>query len=379
MKILLVVGARPNFMKIAPIVDALEELNANANLPVLEYRLVHTGQHYDEKMYDAFFRDLQIPRPEVDLEVGSGSHAVQTAQIMERFEAVCLRENPQFVLVVGDVNSTLAASLVAVKLGIGVCHVEAGLRSRDRSMPEEINRIVTDSVADLLFTTSRDADENLSAEGVSPEKIHFVGNVMIDTLLKQVRRLEEVQTPRLVPSDSRYGVVTLHRPSNVDDKEIFAGVLTALGEVSGAVPLVFPIHPRTRKMAQEFALDSGFRELRCESTEALEPGIHVTDPLSYHAFLSLWKDASIVLTDSGGLQEETTALGVPCLTLRENTERPVTLWEGTNILVGTDPERITGQARKVLNDRRPVGRRPEFWDGKAAYRIVDVLVAHAEK
>ncbi|MEW6489946.1 MAG: UDP-N-acetylglucosamine 2-epimerase (non-hydrolyzing) [Thermodesulfobacteriota bacterium] len=373
MKILLVVGARPNFMKIAPIVDALEAWNRSRPGLPMAYRLVHTGQHYDEKMYDAFFRDLQIPRPHVDLGVGSGSHAVQTAQVMLRFEEVCVAETPDWVLVVGDVNSTLAATLVASKLGIRVCHVEAGLRSRDRSMPEEINRLVTDAVADLLFTTSRDADENLRAEGVPPEKIRFVGNVMIDTLLRQVRRLPEVRPEPLVVPGDRYGVVTLHRPSNVDVRETFAGILGALGEIARTLPLVFPIHPRTRKMAAQFGLDGSLRELAPGAAGPLGPGIHVTDPLGYHAFLNLWKDAVLALTDSGGLQEETTALGIPCLTLRENTERPVTLWEGTNVLVGTDPARIVAEAREVLARGGKAGRIPEHWDGKAAERIVAAL------
>ncbi|GAB4256556.1 MAG: UDP-N-acetylglucosamine 2-epimerase (non-hydrolyzing) [Deferrisomatales bacterium] len=377
MKILLVVGARPNFMKIAPIVDALERWNGARRAPPLEYRLVHTGQHYDEKMYDAFFRDLQIPRPHVDLGVGSASHAVQTAEIMVRFEKVCLAEAPDWVLVVGDVNSTTAASLVAVKMGIRVCHVEAGLRSRDRSMPEEINRLVTDAVADLLFTTSRDADENLRAEGVPPEKIRLVGNVMIDTLRKQLGRLEGLGLARLVPPDAPYGVVTLHRPSNVDDRAVFTGILGALEEIGRELPLVFPIHPRTRKMAAEFGLERKFRELVPSAERPLAPGIHLTEPLGYHDFLHLWKDAAVVLTDSGGLQEETTALGVPCVTLRRNTERPVTIWEGTNVLAGTDPERILAETRRILEGNGKRGRVPELWDGHAAERIVAALAESA--
>jgi UDP-N-acetylglucosamine 2-epimerase (non-hydrolysing) len=298
---------------------------------------------------------------------------------MLRFEGVCTQENPDGLVVVGDVNSTMATSLVAVKMGIEVSHVEAGLRSRDRSMPEEINRLVTDSVADLLFTTSRDADENLIAEGVPREKICFVGNVMIDTLRKQVRRLEEIRPPRLLSGGIRYGVVTLHRPSNVDRAEVFSGVLTALGEVARDLPLVFPMHPRTRKMIEKFGLGNAVRELTAAPEAPLSPGIHVTHPLGYHAFLDLWKDAAIVLTDSGGLQEETTALGVPCLTLRENTERPVTIWEGTNTLVGTDPARIVAEAQRVLNGGSETGRVPELWDGKAAERIVQVLANRSQK
>lgn len=372
MKLILVVGARPNFMKIAPIVAAVESHNATAVRPQIDYRLVHTGQHYDEKMSAAFFRDLEIPRPHVDLGVGSGSHAVQTAEVMVRFEKVCESERPDWVVVVGDVNSTMAATLVAVKLGIRVCHVEAGLRSRDRSMPEEINRLVTDAVADLLFTTSRDADGNLAAEGVPAERVCFVGNVMIDTLHRQLRRLSEVRPPELVPAGSRYGVVTLHRPSNVDRQGTLAGILSALGEVAGELPLVFPVHPRTRKMAEHFGLSGSFRELGAPGP--LPPGIHVTDPLGYHAFLQLWKDAALVLTDSGGLQEETTALGIPCLTLRENTERPITISEGTNVLVGVDPVRIVSEARAVLAGGGKKGRIPELWDGRAGERIVRALV-----
>jgi UDP-N-acetylglucosamine 2-epimerase (non-hydrolysing) len=362
-------------MKIAPIVDALRTWNAANPQCLFDYKLVHTGQHYDEKMYNSFFRDLQIPHPDVDLEVGSGSHAVQTAEVMMRFEQVCESERPDWVLVVGDVNSTMAATLVAVKMGIRVCHVEAGLRSRDRAMPEEINRLVTDALADLLFTTSRDADENLKAEGVPDERICFVGNVMIDTLRAQIKRLAEVAPPQLVPPRSRYGVVTLHRPSNVDDQGTFEGILGALADIAESLPLVFPIHPRTRKMAAAFGLDRHFRELASPSAEPLGPGIHVIEPLGYHAFLNLWKDAALVLTDSGGLQEETTALGIPCLTLRENTERPVTVWEGTNTLVGVDPQAIRKAAAAALADSGKRGRIPEFWDGKAAQRIVGELAA----
>jgi len=261
-----------------------------------------------------------------------------------------------------------------VKLGIQVCHVEAGLRSRDRTMPEEINRLVTDALADLLLTTSRDADQNLATEGVPAERIRFVGNVMIDTLKTQLARLPAVAPPRLVPPGSRYGVVTLHRPSNVDDRDTFAGILGALAEIAQGLPLVFPIHPRTRKMAAAFGLDRHFGELG-SLEEPLTPGIHVTEPLGYHTFLNLWKDAALVLTDSGGLQEETTALGIPCLTLRQNTERPVTVWEGTNTLVGVDPQAIRDAAATALAGGGKAGRIPEFWDGKAAERIVEELAA----
>jgi UDP-N-acetylglucosamine 2-epimerase (non-hydrolysing) len=371
--ILLVVGARPNFMKIAPLIAAFERWNADHPRRGFRHRLIHTGQHYDQRMFDAFFRDLQIPPPHVDLGVGSASQAAQTAQIMLRFEPVCEAEQPWMVLVVGDVNSTMAASLVATKLGVQVCHVEAGLRSGDRQMPEEINRLVTDAIADLLFTTSPDADDNLAAEGVPADKVRFVGNVMIDTLHAQLARLERVAPPRRVPVGARYGVVTLHRPSNVDDRKTLTEILGALAEVAQQLPLVFPIHPRTRKMVDRFGLRPLLRELPDTAPDALTPGIHVTEPLGYHAFLDLWKDATVALTDSGGLQEETTALGIPCLTIRENTERPVTVTEGTNTLVGTDPARIVAEAELILAGGGKAGRIPALWDGKAAERIVAAL------
>jgi len=378
-KIILVVGARPNFMKIAPIVEAISRWNEENDEAPIQSLLVHTGQHYDQKMSDAFFHDLGIPFPDIDLEVGSASHAVQTAEVMIRFEKVCLQEKPDWVLVVGDVNSTMAATLVAVKMGIKVCHVEAGLRSGDRSMPEEINRLVTDAIADLLFTTSRDADENLFAEGVAKNKIHFVGNVMIDTLFKQKDKLPEISIPALISGEQKYGVVTLHRPSNVDDERVFKGIASALKKISDEIPLIFPIHPRTKKRLEEFGLTEAFHELDVDNAPtALTPGIHTIPPLGYHAFLNLWKDAAIVLTDSGGLQEETTALGVPCLTLRENTERPVTIWEGTNILVGVDPDKIVREAKAVLDGSGKKGGLPEFWDGKAAQRIINVLVKYGK-
>ena len=372
--ILFVVGARPNFMKIAPLIAATKRWNARRPDRLLRYRLVHTGQHYDQRMFDAFFADLQIPPPDVDLGVGSGSQAAQTAEIMLRFEPVCLDERPDMVLVVGDVNSTVAASLVATKLGIQVCHVEAGLRSGDRTMPEEINRLVTDAIADLMFTTSPDADEHLAREGVPADKVVLVGNVMIDTLRTQLARLDQVAPAPRVPAGARFGVVTLHRPSNVDDRETLERVLGALERVSRRLPLVFPIHPRTRKMVAEFGLQGMLRELPDEPPATLETGIHVTEPMGYHAFLSLWKDAALVLTDSGGLQEETTALGIPCLTIRENTERPITVTEGTNTLVGTDAERIVGEAEAVIDGGGKGGRIPALWDGKAAERIVGELV-----
>ena len=356
-KVVNVVGARPNFMKIAPIVAEIGRRPAE-----FEQVLVHTGQHYDEAMSDAFFDDLGIPRPDVNLEVGSGTHAEQTARIMLAFEPVILEHRPDWVVVVGDVNSTIAATLVATKLGVRVAHVEAGLRSRDRRMPEEINRLATDALADLLLTPSRDADANLAAEGVPPEKIVFVGNVMIDTLLEhreRARRSDALE--RLGVEPGAYAALTLHRPSNVDDCATLAGIAGALERVAERLPIVFPIHPRTRARMAEFGLELSSR-------------IRVVDPLGYLDFLRLYSESRLVLTDSGGIQEETTALGVPCLTLRENTERPVTVTEGTNQVVGTDPARIVTAAFDVLDGRAALaGRVPEFWDGRAAVRIVDAL------
>ena len=349
MKVLNVVGARPNFMKIAPIVEEMK------NTPGLDGVLVHTGQHYDEGMSDVFFRDLGIPVPDVHLGVGSGTHAEQTARIMVEFEKVCSSEKPDLIVVVGDVNSTMACAIVAAKLLIPVAHVEAGLRSFDRTMPEEINRLVTDALAELLFTTSRDADENLKREGAEPSKIHFVGNVMIDTLLKHRAKAAALQMDK----PKQYALVTLHRPSNVDDPKVLGPILEALEQISKTMPVLFPIHPRTRKRVSDFGFSmSGFRTM---------------EPLGYLEFLNLESTAAVVLTDSGGLQEETTILGVPCLTLRHNTERPVTITHGTNIMVGTDKGRILEAFRRIINgDWKPSGS-PEFWDGHAAHRIVRVI------
>lgn len=361
-KLLLIAGARPNFMKIAPVIRAIER-RPQSFVSVL----VHTGQHYDEGMSDVFFRDLGIPRPDFHLNVGSGSHARQTAAIMCEFEPVLEKVRPHCAVVFGDVNSTLACAIVAKKLGFPVAHVEAGLRSGDLDMPEEINRIVTDSISDLFFVTEPSGVEHLRAEGKAEEAIHYVGHVMIDNLFHEVERLgrapgELTESDRLKQQVKRYGVVTLHRPSNVDDEDIFRGILAALTEISADLPLIFPAHPRTKARIQAFGLP-------------LPDSIVMTPPLGYREFLNIWRDAAIVLTDSGGLQEETTALGVPCLTLRSNTERPVTVSEGTNRLVGTCAEDILRGARDVLSQERVVReiRRPHLWDGGASERILDVL------
>jgi UDP-N-acetylglucosamine 2-epimerase (non-hydrolysing) len=360
LKVINVVGARPNFMKVAPIVEAMKRREREFS-PLV----VHTGQHYDATMSDAFFRDLALPEPDVYLEVGSASHAWQTAAVMQRFEPVLLEQKPDWVLVVGDVNSTLACALVCVKLGVKVAHVEAGLRSGDRTMPEEINRLLTDQIADLLFTPSTDADKNLLAEGIPSERIRLVGNVMIDSLYKHLERARESgikQQLGLVDHD--YAVLTLHRPSNVDGFEAFSRILSALEEIGGRLPVIFPVHPRTRKMIDE---------LQLSERVANAPGLRLIEPLGYLQFLNLFSGARLVLTDSGGIQEETTALGVPCLTLRENTERPITVTSGTNTIVGTDPARIVAAAFAALDKPATAAASIPLWDGHAAERIVDAL------
>jgi len=359
--VLLVAGARPNFMKIAPIVGALRRCPDE-----FVTTIVHTGQHYDEAMSAVFFDQLGIPRPDVDLEVGSASHAQQTAAIMARFEPVLLERRPDVVAVVGDVNSTIACALVAVKLGVAVAHVEAGLRSYDRSMPEEINRLLTDQISDLLFLTERSAYDNLAREGIPAAKAHFVGNVMIDTLLAHRERARAAfDRSRFGLEGGPYCVLTLHRPSNVDREEDFARLMAAITAIADEVPVVFPVHPRTRPAVLRSPL----------ATQAVERGrLRLLDPLGYLEFVGLLDSAHAVLTDSGGIQEETTVLGVPCLTLRENTERPITLTEGTNRLVGTTTGGILA-GWKALREARPPARTPERWDGRAAERIVDVLRA----
>ncbi len=362
LKVINVVGARPNFMKVAPIVEAMERRKQEF-APLV----VHTGQHYDAAMSEAFFRDLELPAPDVYLGVGSASHAAQTAAVMERFEPVLLQEKPDWVIVVGDVNSTLACALVCSKLGVKVAHVEAGLRSRDRTMPEEINRILTDQVADLLFTPSADADKNLIAEGIPEERIRFVGNVMIDSLLKHLPRSNSSTIREELGLDEKeYAVVTLHRPANVDASDTFARILGALEKIGQRLPVVFPVHPRTRKTITELGLEERVAESR---------GLRIIEPLGYLDFLRLYSGARLVLTDSGGIQEETTVLGIPCLTVRENTERPITVTIGTNKIVGTDPEKIVREAMADLDHRSTTAHSiPPLWDGHTADRILDALV-----
>lgn len=363
-EIICIVGARPNFTKIAPIMEAMKTTAKN-----LTPYLVHTGQHYDEAMKDSFFKQLGIPEPDIDLGVGSGSHAVQTAEIMKRFEPVVDQRKPTAILVVGDVNSTIACALVASKKHIPVIHVEAGLRSYDRTMPEEINRVLTDQISDLLFTTEKSAHGNLHKEGVNDDKIHFVGNVMIDTLLKNVENaIPMEQTLSKVPEAKQFinkdfGLITMHRPSNVDHKELLSKLINVLVEISHQLPLIFPVHPRTQNNIKNFGL-----------SDTMNKGnILILPPLGYLHLLGLMKNAKVVLTDSGGIQEETTALGIPCITLRENTERPITESEGTNTIVGSDPNKIRATFQNIIHSGGKSGRIPEYWDGKAAVRIVEFL------
>lgn len=358
-RITCIVGARPNFMKVAPILDAIRPV------PALTARLVHTGQHYDERMSDLFFRELGLPQPDTYLGVGSASHAVQTARVMELFDAELDAHQADLVLVVGDVNSTIACALVAAKRQVPVAHVEAGLRSRDRAMPEEINRLVTDQVSEFLFTSERSALDNLVAEGIDAAKVHFVGNVMIDSLLKH--RAAAAARPILQTLDvepGTYALATLHRPSNVDTREAARNTVAALSAVADRMPLVVPLHPRTVAKMREFGLLDGLTG---------RPGVVVTEPLGYLDFLCLMERARLVFTDSGGIQEETTALGVPCLTFRDSTERPITVTEGTNVLLGTDAARVAPAVDAVLIGDGTGGRIPELWDGRAAERIVAVL------
>lgn len=361
-KVICVCGARPNFMKIAPIMRAFE---ATGNFETL---LVHTGQHYDENMSRLFFDELQIPRPDINLDVGSASHAVQTAEIMKRFEPVVLDFQPDYVLVVGDVNSTIACGLVAVKLGVKLIHVEAGLRSFDRTMPEEINRVLTDSISDLLFVTEQSGLDNLRNEGINSAKVHFVGNVMIDTLMVNREKAQKSDIlSRMGLEDKGYAVITLHRPSNVDDTDKFAEIITAFEEIEKEMKLVFPIHPRTRNNIRSSKL-----EKRVEGMSNLI----LIEPVGYLDFLCLMSNAALVMTDSGGIQEETTILGVPCMTLRKSTERPVTIAEGTNQLVSNITcENILKNYREIRDGVKGDGYGvPKLWDGKAAERIAAIIV-----
>jgi UDP-N-acetylglucosamine 2-epimerase (non-hydrolysing) len=364
--VICVVGARPNFMKIAPILRACA-----TNTPAIPTLLVHTGQHYDKDMNDKLFEDLRLPRPDINLDVGSATHAVQTAEVMRRFEPVIDTHRPSCIMVVGDVNSTLACTLVAVKKGIPVVHVEAGLRSYDRKMPEEINRILTDQIADRLYTTERSAGANLVREGITVERVRFVGNVMIDSLLHNREFARSPATtvaaggfdPALIGGPEGYGVVTLHRPSNVDHPDVLASLLSVLSEIARQLPLVFALHPRTKANIERF----GLGHLIGDTQLILLP------PQGYLEMLGLMAGARIVLTDSGGLQEETTALDVPCLTLRENTERPITVEQGSNTVVGRDVAAIRTEAAVILAGHGKHGRVPELWDGHAAERIADDL------
>jgi len=343
-------------MKVAPVLRAI------GGYSHIRQILVHTGQHYDVDMSDVFFRELGMPQPDINLDVGSGSHAVQTAQIMTRFEQVVEKTKPDLVLVYGDVNSTVAAALVCAKLLIPVGHVEAGLRSFDRTMPEEINRLLTDQIADLLFTPSKDGDENLLKEGVAKEKIHLVGNVMIDTIVRLLPKAQGEGLKAKLVGNGNYALVTLHRPSNVDESVMLGNIIKTLEEISLEIPIIFPIHPRTRKLLSEISLKTNNQRLK------------LIDPVGYIEFLSLQENATVVITDSGGIQEETTYLGVPCLTVRENTERPITVEAGTNIVVGHNMAKLQDEVSTILKGYAKKGKIPPLWDGKASERIADVIV-----
>ncbi|KAA3618735.1 MAG: UDP-N-acetylglucosamine 2-epimerase (non-hydrolyzing) [Calditrichaeota bacterium] len=359
LKIINVVGARPNFMKIAPIVEEIRKYEG------IEQFLLHTGQHYDHKMSDLFFNNLGLPKPDCYLGIGSGGHGTQTGKVMIEFEKVMLEEKPDIVLVVGDVNSTIACGLDAVKLGAKLVHVEAGLRSFDRTMPEEINRILTDQISDYLFLTEKSAFKNLENEGIDTAKAHFVGNVMIDSLLKHRKKAAEqkiLQELELEPGN--FALVTLHRPANVDDRAVCTTLMQTLCTISESLPVVFPVHPRTRKQMGVFGLDSLI---------AKHSNMRLVEPLGYLDFLQCMDNSKFVLTDSGGIQEETTVLGVPCITARENTERPITAEVGTNIIVGRDSQKLLAEANKILAGKGKKGEVPELWDGRAAERIVKIL------
>jgi len=375
--IFLIGGARPNFIKISPISRKLEEAR-------LIYKIIHTGQHYNKEMSQIFFDDLGLQRPDIYLGAGSGTHANQTARIMIEFEKVCFLEKPDLVVVVGDVNSTIACALVASKLCIPVAHVEAGLRSFDRTMPEEINRLLTDQLSDFLFTTCEDANQNLTREGIPEDKIYFVGNVMIDTLMRHIKMaknskiLENLEL-KYEHNPKKYVLLTLHRPSNVDNSAVLNGIFEALLSLSKSIPIIFPVHPRTLKQIKKFRLNGMInyvKNLSLRNVNMQDQKLLAIPPLGYLDFLHLMSKASLVLTDSGGIQEETTILGVPCLTLRNNTERPVTVREGTNIVVGNSPDKILSTSIAVLEKKITKKRRPKYWDGKAAKRIVNILAKY---
>lgn len=364
LKTLIIAGARPNFMKVAPIIQQIQRYSEDVanNGTQLEYRLIHTGQHYDEKMSDVFFAELGIPAPDINLAVGSGSHAEQTANVMIKFEPICEQEKPDWVVVVGDVNSTLACTLVCAKLGIKVAHVEAGLRSYDRSMPEEVNRIVTDALADLLLTPSADANENLIREGIPASKIRLVGNVMIDSLMNNLEKARSSPIlDRIGLKQKGFVYVTLHRPSNVDKQSALTLLMSALGKVAKELPVVFPMHPRTRKMCEQFNIP----------LDEID-GLQIVEPLGYHDSLCLTEAARFVLTDSGGLQEESTYFKTPCLTLRSNTERPVTVTMGSNKLSNLD--RLSADIDEVLGRNTTIGQIPPLWDGRTSERIISSII-----
>jgi len=366
MNVLLLCGTRPNFVKIAPLIEAIERYNITSNERVIEPLLVHTGQHYDYQMSQVFFQDLDNPKPDVHLDIGGGSHGEQTGKILIEIEKVLIERKPSLVVVVGDVNSTLAGALAAAKLNIPVAHVEAGLRSFDRTMPEEINRLLTDTVSDYLFTPSEDAKCNLLREGIDSKKIFFVGNIMADSLLNNKdKALCSDILRKLGLQERSYGLFTLHRPSNVDNEQIFCVIIQALVKISEILPVVFPIHPRTKKNIEKFGLRQVIKESK----------IKTIDPVGYIDFLALQMHAKLVLTDSGGIQEETTVLGVPCLTLRENTERPITITKGTNKLIGCKPIKIMQEVSNILQNNMEQGKIPDLWDGKTADRIVRVIVS----
>lgn len=375
MKLMSIAGARPNFMKLAAIAKAVSKHNESGILPLIHHIIVHTGQHYDEKMSKSFFEDLSIPKPDINLGAGSGTHAQQLAEIMKRFEPVLLAEQPDVLLVVGDVNSTIACTLVASKIEYPstrgrkrpiLVHVEAGLRSFDRDMPEEINRILTDALSDLLFVTEQSGVDNLLREGVDENNIHFAGNVMIDTLIQHLEKAKQSDIKKRLEIPMRYGLVTLHRPSNVDRKEVLGPLVECVEQISEQIFLVFPVHPRTFSKLTEFSL---IDRLQANSN------ILVTEPLGYLNFLNLTQTATVIITDSGGIQEETTYLGVPCVTLRKNTERPVTITEGTNYLLGgTDYSKIVATVIQILDGKTKKATIPKLWDGKAGERIVEILV-----